>query len=164
MKYTVADFAKKIGKSKAEVYAMCKGLLLPYVKLEQGKKVIDDAALSLFAEREVEKDNVEAAENNAEEVRKSAEQESEAAPAAEGTISKDEVIAYLKARVEKLEAQVEEKDNFIKELTMRYTETVQTNNLITAQQQERILLLEDGKKRRPSLFSRIFGKKEGPTA
>ena len=195
MKYTVAEFAKKIGKSKAEVYAMCKSLLLDYTSIEQGKKLIDDAALALFAAREEAQNNTEEQQNYAEPVRNSAEEAREEepaqAPAADGTISKDEVIAYLKSRVEKLEAQVEAKDDFIRELTLRYTETVQTNNLITARQQEQIVLLEAAakenqavqeaaaaqaaeeapteqpaqeKQRRPSLFARLFNRKGGPTA
>ena len=186
MKYTVAEFAKKIGKSKAEVYAMCNSLLLNYTSTEQGKKLIDDTALALFAAREEVQNNTEEQHNNAEPVRNSAEESREEeqaqAPAADGTISKDEVIAYLKSRVEKLEAQVEAKDDFIRELTLRYTETVQTNNLITARQQEQIVLLEAAakenqaaeeapieqpaqeKQRRPSLFARLFNRKGGPTA
>lgn len=195
MKYTVAEFAKKIGKSKAEVYAMCKGLLLDYTSIEQGKKLIDDTALALFAAREEAQNNTEEQQNNEKPVINSAEEEIEEEPtqaqAADGTISKDEVIAYLKARVEKLEAQIEAKDEFIREITLRYTETVQTNNLITARQQERIVLLEAAakenqaaqeaaaaqaaeeapteqpaqeKQRKPSLFARLFNRKGGPTA
>lgn len=47
---TVAEFAAAAGVSKQAVYQRLKGTLKPFVKVEQGQKVIDISALNLISE------------------------------------------------------------------------------------------------------------------
>lgn len=98
--YSVSEFATKRGISKQAVYQQLNKTLKPFLKVENGKKYIDGAALELFKDKEVEQ-----AAPQVEQDFKQVEQELESGFLLSQIGEKDKTIESLLKQIESLQEQ-----------------------------------------------------------
>lgn len=148
-KYTINEIASKTKVSLQSLYTLIKKnkeFINDHSRRKQRKVFYDQEALNFFMEYYGQESHDETPLEG-----------SEKAPEAEKSVKKEsesqEQIAALKAEIEALKTQLEEKEKERKELLQQNGALILT---IQQQQQEKMLLLPGPKK---SFWDRVFGKR-----
>lgn len=171
MRLTIAEFAKKYGADKAFILENLETVFAPYVVKEKGLTMLDEKAVEALQSPEAEEQHTEP-QKSRKERRKEAEAQAEQAQEAEA-IEPPEVdtgeleearaqIAQLKAELEAERESKKETEKRLLDMMDKVLELTENAQKLTAMANNRLLLEDGSKERRPGFFKRLFGKKEKP--
>lgn len=140
MYYTVAQFARKTNKTKAEIYKLLDSKLKGYLNPNSARKEISEEALSLFIpidDRKVkDKTPQENTAENKKQGRHTEEPQSIVKVYEKVIQDKDSLIDELKERLRRAEEAIEEKDKTIQETNNRLLQLLQNSQILIGRQQE----------------------------
>ena len=158
MRLTIAEFAKKYGADKAFILENIETVFAPYVVKEKGLTMLDEKAVEALQPPEAEKQHTEP-EAQRQEVEPPAIQEEQTEAELEEARAQ---IAQLKAELEAERESKKETEKRLLDMMDKVLELTENAQKLTAKANNRLLLEDGSKERRPGFFKRLFGKKEKP--
>jgi len=158
MRLTIAEFAKKYGADKAFILENLETVFAPYVVKEKGLTMLDEKAVEALQPPEAEEQHTEP-EAQRQEVEPPAIQEEQTEAELEEARAQ---IAQLKAELEAERESKKETEKRLLDMMDKVLELTENAQKLTAMANNRLLLEDGSKERRPGFFKRLFGKKEKP--
>ena len=158
MRLTIAEFAKKYGADKAFILENIETVFAPYVVKEKGLTMLDEKAVEALQPPEAEKQHTEP-EAQRQEVEPPAIQKEQTEAELEEARAQ---IAQLKAELEAERESKKETEKRLLDMMDKVLELTENAQKLTAMANNRLLLEDGSKERRPGFFKRLFGKKEKP--